>query len=81
VKKLLAVLVLGSLTVIGCEKPASSKPRSAVVVPLEARDAAAAAQEKGRMEGKATADKIKAEHEKAKGGDPKPDDPSKDKPK
>jgi hypothetical protein len=74
VKKLFAVLVLGSLTVIGCEKPASSKPHSSAPMPPEARDAAAGAQDKGRMEGKATMEKIQAEHAKAKGDAPKDKD-------
>jgi len=74
VKKLFAVLVLGSLTVIGCEKPVSSKPHSAVPMPAEARDAAAAAQEKGKMEGKAAMEKAKADHEKPKGDAPKDKD-------
>jgi len=62
VKKLFAVLVIGSLTIVGCEKPASTK---APVKPMTPAPGASSKDEaeKSRMI-KEAADKAKADSEK-----------------
>jgi hypothetical protein len=75
VKKLFAVVVLGSLAIVGCEKPASTKPpiKSSAPSPgTPAKDLA----EKDKMATEAS-DKAKAEAEK-KATDPKADAKDKD---
>jgi hypothetical protein len=66
VKKLFAILALGSFVIMGCEKPASSKPHSTTSVPPPAaKDAADKARAEGEKVAKEAGEKAKADAEAA----------------
>ncbi len=60
-KKLFATLALGSLAILGCDQPSSSKPKSAPTTP----PAGVSAAEKGHMEGQKQAEAAAAAAKKA----------------
>lgn len=81
-KKLFAVVVLGSLAVVGCEKPASSKAPPVKTSPGAAPSTGApeADKMKGEKMAKEASEKAKAEAEKPKAdAEKKAPEPAKDK--
>jgi hypothetical protein len=77
VKKLFAVLVLGTLTIVGCEKPASTTKTKGPSTPGGVSGPGDAGRDAGKKMGEEAAAKAKAE---AEAKDKKPADADKAKP-